>query len=127
MTRQLKKFFDGFHVRPTVVKISREKRTEFASSIAAPARIIVRRKTVACDENAKLEDILDPSLQPIEPEQTTQPARIIARRNTHRGCVSYERNQYGVSGSSSDSPPMSEIDIQEDFSHEAAGTSTTTV
>lgn len=88
VTRHLRKFFDGFHVRPTFVRIKREIRTEFVTALTAPARIVTRRMTAACDKEVELEDILDPALQPVEPikpgkrGKPISSARIIARRAT---------------------------------------------
>lgn len=125
-------------MRPITVKIKREKRTEFATALEAPARIITRRKTAACDETVELEHILDPLLQPIEPFETGKPAppaRIIARRNTLpcEVIVDHEQEQYEESGGNDGSrqidetapqlPPKSANNMEEDLMNEAAGTS----
>lgn len=82
-TRQVKKFFAGFHVRSVSVKIKRDIRTEFSCALTAPARIISRRNTAAVDEKVEFDQIIDPALQPIEKEPIEpKAARILARRNT---------------------------------------------
>lgn len=77
----MKRFFDFFGTSHVTVRIERHPKTEFLLNSIAPARIVARRMTAAVDKRAKLSDILDPAMVPVEREPA-RPARIIHRRFT---------------------------------------------
>lgn len=73
VTRQLKKWFDGFCINKLTIRIKPHPQTEFLCAVQAPPRIVLRRKSAACVE--KNNDFLPVYGDP-------KPARIRTRRNT---------------------------------------------
>lgn len=79
MTRQLKRWFDGFAIEKLTLTIKRNPQAEVLAALQVPRRIIARRNTVAVDERVDLQ-IIAPTPQPVD--EAPKPARITQRRNT---------------------------------------------